>query len=81
MRAKELVTANYSAFNRRDSESHPAAEFRVGGTYKKTQAGMPPARWHSFTLAGCAFFESAEGNIKRVSNFYNLADWIAQVSR
>jgi hypothetical protein len=32
-------------------------------------------------LPGGAFFEFAGGRISRVTNYYNLQDWIDQVSR
>jgi steroid delta-isomerase-like uncharacterized protein len=133
MKAKELVTAYYSAFNRRDAEAllsllhddvthdinqgktekgknsfrdflgvmdahyeetakdlvvmvsdddkRASAEFRIEGTYKRAQPGLPPAKGQKYSLPVGAFFEIADGKIKRVTNYYNLTDWIAQVSR
>jgi steroid delta-isomerase-like uncharacterized protein len=133
MKAKELVTAYYSAFNRRDAEAllslltddvihdinqgkrekgknafrdflgvmdahydeavhdlvvmvsddgtRASAEFRVDGSYKKTQPGLPAAKGQKYSLPVGAFFEIAGGKITRVSSHYNLTDWIAQVSR
>lgn len=56
-----------------------AAEFTVHGTYLATDAGLPEARGQAYVLPAGAFFEVREGKIARVSNTYNLADWIAQV--
>jgi steroid delta-isomerase-like uncharacterized protein len=57
-----------------------AAEFIVNGTYKKTDGGLPPARGQTYRLPAGAFFEVADGRIRRVTTYYNLKDWIAQVS-
>lgn len=133
MKAKEIVTAYYSAFNRRDGEgllsllsedvvhdinqgrrevgklafrdffgvmdnhyeetahdlvvmisddgSRAAAEFRIDGVYRRTQEGLPPARNQKYSLPVGAFFEIGGGKIRRVSNHYNLPEWIAQVNR
>lgn len=58
-----------------------AAEFVVLGTYLKGDAGLPPARGQSYRLPAGAFFDLRDGKIARVTNYYNLADWIAQVDR
>ncbi|MGD9809804.1 MAG: ketosteroid isomerase-related protein [Sphingobium sp.] len=57
-----------------------AAEFVVHGTYKRSEAGLPPAHGQTYVLPAGAFFEVDDGLIRRVSVHYNLADWIAQVS-
>lgn len=56
-----------------------AGEFTVHGTYLATDAGLPEARGQTYVLPAGAFFELRDGLIARVSNYYNLADWIAQV--
>jgi steroid delta-isomerase-like uncharacterized protein len=133
MKAKELVTAYYSAFNRRDAEGllsllsddvvhdinqgkreigkhafrdflglmdahydeqvhdlvvmvsddgrRASAEFRIDGIYKQTAKGLPPAKGQKYSLPVGAFFEIAGGKIQRVTNYYNLPDWIAKVSK
>jgi len=58
-----------------------AAEYVVHGTYKASDAGLPEARGQHYVLPGGAFFEVRGGRIARVTNYYNLDDWIAQVSR
>ena len=57
-----------------------AAEFIVHGEYLRTDEGLPPARGQKYTLPAGAFFDIREGKVARVSNFYNLPDWIRQVS-
>jgi steroid delta-isomerase-like uncharacterized protein len=57
-----------------------AAEFTVHGTYLQTDPGLPPARGQTYILPAGAFFTLREGRIARVTTFYNLNDWIAQVS-
>jgi steroid delta-isomerase-like uncharacterized protein len=44
-----------------------------------SDAGLPPAHGQRYTLPAGAFFELRAGRIARVSNFYNLADWLQQV--
>lgn len=56
-----------------------AAEFTVLGTYLVTDEGLPPARGQTYRLPAGAFFEIADGRISRVSNYYNLQDWLRQV--
>ncbi|NCT66301.1 MAG: isopropylmalate/homocitrate/citramalate synthase [Rhodanobacteraceae bacterium] len=56
-----------------------AAEYIVHGTYKASDEGLPPARGQTYALPGGAFFEVRDGRIARVTNYYNLQDWIAQV--
>lgn len=56
-----------------------AAEYVVHGEYLADDEGLPPARGQRYTLPGGAFFEICDGRIARVSNHYNLADWLAQV--
>jgi steroid delta-isomerase-like uncharacterized protein len=61
------------------SGGRAAAEFTVHGTYLATEAGLPEARGQSYVLPVGAFFEIRDGRIARVTNHYNLADWMAQV--
>lgn len=60
--------------------SRGAAEFVVSGTYLKTDPGLPEARGQSYRLPAGAFFAVKDGQITRVTTYYNLADWIRQVS-
>jgi steroid delta-isomerase-like uncharacterized protein len=56
-----------------------AAEFTIIGEYLATDPGLPEARGQRYRLPVGAFFALREGRIARVTNFYNLRDWIAQV--
>lgn len=56
-----------------------AAEYVVHGQYLATDAGLPEARGQTYVLPGGAFFDLRDGRIARVTNYYNLDDWIAQV--
>ena len=57
-----------------------AAEFIVDGIYKVADEGFPAAHGQSYSLPAGGFFEIANGKITRVSVYYNLTEWIAQVS-
>mgnify|MGYP001331267645 CR=1 FL=1 len=56
-----------------------AAEFVVHGAYLNTDEGLPPATGQTYVLPAGAFFDVRDGRISRVSVYYNLADWTAQV--
>jgi steroid delta-isomerase-like uncharacterized protein len=58
-----------------------AAEFTVHGEYLSTDEGLPPAKGQRYVLPAGAFFELSDGHIVRVTTYYNLADWTAQVVR
>jgi len=62
------------------SGARAAAEFMVHGTYKQTDGALPAARGQTYRLPAGAFFEIVDGRIARVTTYYNLQDWIAQVS-
>ena len=57
-----------------------AAEYVVHGQYHHTDDGLPPAQGQRYVLPGGALFDVRDGRISRVSNYYNLQDWITQVS-
>lgn len=57
-----------------------AAEYLVHGTYLAAQEGLPPAAGQTYMLPGGAFFTIRGGKIARITNYYNLPDWLAQVS-
>ena len=41
---------------------------------------LPAARGQSYRLPAGSFFSITDGQISRVVTYYNLSDWIAQVS-
>ena len=56
-----------------------AAEFVVNGQYLVTDEGLPEAKGQTYRLPAGAFFEIRDGRVARITNHYNLNDWIAQV--
>lgn len=56
-----------------------AAEFTVHGTYLATDDGLPEARGQSYVLPAGAFFTLRDGRVARITNYYNLQDWLAQI--
>ncbi len=64
-----------------DDGTRAAAEFTVHGEYLQTDPGLPEARGQRYVLPGGSFFRLRDGRIARVTTYYNLQDWIAQVSR
>lgn len=57
-----------------------AAEYVVNGTYLHTDAGLPQAHGQTYRLPAGSFFSLKNGQITRVVTYYNLSDWVAQVS-
>lgn len=56
-----------------------AAEFIIKGRYKATDGDFLPATGQLYTLPVGAFFDIRDGRISRVTNYYNLNDWLQQV--
>lgn len=56
-----------------------AAEFVVLGEYLRTDEGLPEAQGQKYKLPAGAFFDIRDGKVARITNYYNLQDWIAQV--
>lgn len=56
-----------------------ASEFVVLGKYLKSDEGLPDAKGQEYRLPAGAFFEVRDGKVARITNYYNLQDWIAQV--
>lgn len=75
---KEVLTEMVVFAN--DEGTRGAAEFIVNGTYLKTDPGLPEAHGQSYVLPAGGFFTLKDGKITRVTTYYNLQDWIAQVS-
>ncbi|HPQ97559.1 MAG: nuclear transport factor 2 family protein [Thiothrix sp.] len=59
--------------------SRAAAEFVVLGEYLVTDTGLPEAHGQTYRLPAGAFFEVRDNKVTRISNYYNLQDWLAQV--
>ena len=63
-----------------DTGERAAAEFNVSGTYRMTEDGLPPARDQKYQLPAGTFFAVENGLISRITTYYNLTDWITQVT-
>ncbi|MCA1299024.1 ketosteroid isomerase-related protein [Stappia indica] len=59
--------------------SRAAAEFIVSGTYLVSDEGLPEAAGQTYRLPAGTFFDIRDGRIARITTYYNLQDWIAQV--
>ncbi len=57
-----------------------AAEFVVLGKYIQSDEDLPAAKGQEYRLPAGAFFEIRDNKVARITNYYNLQDWIAQVS-
>lgn len=63
-----------------DDGTRAAAEFTVHGEYLKTDPGLPEAKGQTYVLPAGSFFTLRDGQIARVTTYYNLSDWVRQVS-
>jgi len=63
-----------------DAGDRAAVEFTVLGEYLSTDEGLPEAAGQTYRLPAGAFFVIREGKVARITNYYNLEDWIAQVA-
>lgn len=59
--------------------SRGAAEFVVLGEYLNTDEGLPEANGQTYRLPAGAFFDIRDGKVARITNYYNLGNWIEQV--
>jgi steroid delta-isomerase-like uncharacterized protein len=57
-----------------------AAEFNVTGEYIASEQGLPDAKGQRYVLPAGTFFALDNGKITRITTYYNLTDWIMQVS-
>ncbi|MDF8335135.1 ketosteroid isomerase-related protein [Novosphingobium cyanobacteriorum] len=62
-----------------DEGTRAAAEFVVHGAYLATDEGLPEANGQTYVLPAGAFIAVDGGKITRLTMYYNLADWTAQV--
>ncbi|MFT9386534.1 ketosteroid isomerase-related protein [Acetobacter sp.] len=62
------------------SGTRAAAEFIVHGTYLSTDDGLPDANGQTYVLPAGAFFEIRDSRVARITNYYNLEDWMKQVA-
>jgi steroid delta-isomerase-like uncharacterized protein len=57
-----------------------AAEFNVEGTYVATDEGLPEATGQRYVLPAGTFLAVEGGLITRVTTYYNLTEWLVQVT-
>ncbi len=62
-----------------ESGRRAAAEFFIRGEYLSTDDGLPEAKGQKYWLRVGAFFDVCDGRVARITNYYNLNDWLAQV--
>jgi steroid delta-isomerase-like uncharacterized protein len=62
-----------------DAPDRAAAEFFIRGEYLHTDEGLPEANGQTYHLRVGAFFEIRDGKIARVTNHYNLSDWMRMI--
>jgi steroid delta-isomerase-like uncharacterized protein len=77
---KDAFARFLAHMNRCSSGNRAAAEFTVHGKYLRTDSDLPPATGQTYVLPAGAFFTLRDGKVARISNYYNLRDWLAQVS-
>lgn len=58
-----------------------SAEFTVHGEYLATDEGLPVANGQTYELPAGSFFTITNGKISRITTYYNLQDWLDQVSK
>jgi steroid delta-isomerase-like uncharacterized protein len=58
---------------------HAAATFMSEGKYLKTDGNLPAATGQTYRLPVGCFFTIKNNKVARVTNYYNLNDWLAQV--
>ena len=58
-----------------------SSEFEILGKYLKTATGLPVARGQNYRIPVGAFFEVKNNKITRITNYYNLNQWIEQVKK
>ena len=63
-----------------DGGSRAAAEYVVNGTYLATDDGLPEAHGQSYSLPAGSFFTLEGERITRVTTYYNLSNWLRQVT-
>lgn len=57
-----------------------AAEFNVNGSYLATDTGLPEASGQTYRLPAGTFFSVKDGKLARITTYYNLTDWLMQVT-
>jgi steroid delta-isomerase-like uncharacterized protein len=61
--------------------SNAAAKYMVEGTYLTTDNNFPDAKQQKYALPAGSFFTIKNNKITRVTTYYNVSEWINQVTR
>lgn len=64
-----------------DDGARAAAEYNVAGVYKETEEGLPPAVGQCYQVPNAMFFAISDGRIARITHYYNLTEWLTEISR
>ena len=56
-----------------------AVEFTVHGTYVETDGDLPEARGQTYVLPAGTFLTAHDGQIGRITTYYNLSEWLRQI--
>lgn len=59
---------------------YATSRFNCSGKYMKTVEGYPPANGQFWKIPVVTYFEIRDDRISHVAVYYNLKDWINQVS-
>lgn len=88
---KDFMKRTSSSFNEKfdnivilvsDDGKHAAAEWVDHGTYFKDYLGMDVgAHNQKYALTGAHFFEIRDGKIARVTSYYNMTNFAAQIRK
>lgn len=63
------------------NENRGAAEFFIRGIYLNADEGLPPAMGQTYRLRVGAFFELRDEKVARITNYYNLQEWLRQIEK
>ncbi len=70
----------FRAFNARMDHNYKEELKDIVVMVSKDGTGLPPATGQKYVLPAGTFFAIRDGKIARVTTYYNLTDWIAQVA-
>lgn len=59
---------------------YATSRFNCSGNYTHSEEGFPPASGQFWKIPVVSYFEIRDQKISHVAVYYNLKDWIAQVS-
>lgn len=63
------------------SQNRGCAEFTCSGEYLKKDGNFPEAHGQKYSIRAAAIFEAKDGKICRVTSYYNVPEWVRQVTQ